>query len=95
MNQKHAFILETKFIFLHAVSGVLKSKEKAQDSVAFGVGVYAGSTVFNLTFLWGVCVIFGRRELLAKTATSDPSVSICGKLKEKISQLKGTFFSHT
>ncbi|KAL8468162.1 hypothetical protein ACS0TY_031415 [Phlomoides rotata] len=72
------------------VSGVLKSKEKAQDSVAFGVGVYAGSTVFNLTFLWGVCVIFGRKELLAKTDTSDSSVSICGKMKEKLSQLKDT-----
>lgn len=68
------------------------SKEKAQDSVAFGVGAYAGSTVFNLTFLWGVCVIFGRKEPSAKAATSDSSVSISGKLKEKFSQLKGVFF---
>lgn len=79
---------KTRFLLLLAVSGVLKSKETAQDSVSFGVGVYAGSTVFNLTLLWGMCVIFGRKEF-AKLPTTGSSVSICLMFKEKLSQLKG------
>ncbi|KAG8385478.1 hypothetical protein BUALT_Bualt03G0049500 [Buddleja alternifolia] len=64
------------------VSGVLNSKENAQTKVSFGVGVYAGSTVFNLTLLWGICVIYGRKELSA--------MSKCFEAKEKLSQLKDT-----
>lgn len=78
---------KTKFVFLFAVSGVLKSKEGAQDSVSFGVGVYAGSTVFNLTLVWGMCVIFGRKEFLAKPAAVRHSSSL---LKQKLSQLQDT-----
>lgn len=71
-------------LFLFAVSGVLKSKESAQESVSFGVGVYAGSTVFNLTVVWGMCVIFGRKELYAKSVATD-HISV-------LSQLKGLIF---
>ncbi|KAL2524238.1 sodium/calcium exchanger family protein/calcium-binding EF hand family protein [Abeliophyllum distichum] len=74
------------------VSGVLQSKETAQYTVSYGVGVYAGSTVFNLTLLWGMCVIFGRTELSAKSASKQTrsSVSKCLLAKEKLSDLKDT-----
>ncbi|KAL0442690.1 UNVERIFIED_CONTAM: Sodium/calcium exchanger NCL [Sesamum latifolium] len=73
------------------VSGILKSKENARVKVSFGVGVYAGSTVFNLTFLWGMCVIFSRKELFAKSATATgPSVSNCLVAREKLAVLKDT-----
>ncbi|XP_041994288.1 sodium/calcium exchanger NCL2-like isoform X2 [Salvia splendens] len=68
------------------VSGILKSKEGAQESVSFGVGVYAGSTVFNLTLVWGMCVIIGRKEFLVKSGDAYHHSSF----KEKLSELKGT-----
>ncbi|KAL3820380.1 hypothetical protein ACJIZ3_006285 [Penstemon smallii] len=63
------------------VSGVLKTKENAQVQVSFGVGVYAGSTVFNLTLLWGMCVIFGRKDFFAKPASSN-GYGLIAKLKD-------------
>ncbi|KAH6829132.1 hypothetical protein C2S53_013280 [Perilla frutescens var. hirtella] len=72
------------------VSGVLKSKESAQESVSFGVGVYAGSTVFNLTIVWGMCVIFGRKKFDKLAATDPSSASLSLMFKEKLSQLKDT-----
>ncbi|KAK4485288.1 hypothetical protein RD792_007921 [Penstemon davidsonii] len=68
-------------LFDFAVSGVLKSKENAQVKVSFGVGVYAGSTVFNLTLLWGMCVIFGRKDFSAKPASSN-GYGLIAKLKD-------------
>ncbi|CAI9760167.1 unnamed protein product [Fraxinus pennsylvanica] len=74
------------------VSGVLQNKETAQSKVSFGVGVYAGSTVFNLTVMWGMCVIFGRTELSAKSTSkqTSSSVSKCLLAKEKLSDLNDT-----
>ncbi|XP_057764340.1 sodium/calcium exchanger NCL-like [Salvia miltiorrhiza] len=72
------------------VSGVLKSKESAQESVSSGVGVYAGSTVFNLTIVWGMCVIFGRKEFLADKSAAAHHHSSAWLFKQKISQLKDT-----
>ena len=79
MGSKHGFLL------LFSVSGILKSKEGTQDSVSFGVGVYAGSTVFNLTLVWGMCVIIGRKEFLVKSGDAHHHSSF----KEKLSELKG------
>ncbi|CAN4091967.1 unnamed protein product [Withania somnifera] len=42
-------------------SGVFSSKEKAQTLVYTGVSTNVGATVFNLTFMWGICVIFGAK----------------------------------
>lgn len=74
------------------VSGVLQNKETAQSKVSFGVGVYAGSTVFNLTVMWGMCVIFGRTEVSAKSTSkqTSSSASKCLLAKEKLSDLKDT-----
>ncbi|GAA0170641.1 hypothetical protein LIER_24863 [Lithospermum erythrorhizon] len=37
-----------------AVSGILSNNEAAQSQVPFGISVSAGSTIFNLTVLWGI-----------------------------------------
>ncbi|MFS7929381.1 putative EF-hand domain, sodium/calcium exchanger membrane region, EF-hand domain pair [Helianthus anomalus] len=47
-------------------SGLSSSKEKAQDYVVTGAGLLAGSSIFLLTLLWGVCLICGRRMFYAK-----------------------------
>ncbi|KAG9135982.1 hypothetical protein Leryth_015856 [Lithospermum erythrorhizon] len=36
------------------VSGILSGNEEAQSQVTFGISVSAGSTIFNLTVLWGI-----------------------------------------
>ncbi|XP_022892397.1 sodium/calcium exchanger NCL2-like isoform X2 [Olea europaea var. sylvestris] len=43
------------------VSGILQSKETAQSKVSFGVGVYTGSTVFNLTVMWDTGVTIDKK----------------------------------
>ncbi|PIN25583.1 Ca2+ sensor (EF-Hand superfamily) [Handroanthus impetiginosus] len=54
-------------MMLMIISGVFGSKENAQSQVSLGVGIYAGMTVFSLTLQWGVCVIFGKTDLLGKS----------------------------
>ncbi|KAI3702584.1 hypothetical protein L6452_28328 [Arctium lappa] len=44
------------------VSGLLASKEEAQEYVITGVGLLTGSTIFLLTLLWGTCVIVGSQK---------------------------------
>ncbi|CAI9783707.1 unnamed protein product [Fraxinus pennsylvanica] len=81
-------------ILIMIVSGVFSRKEDAQSKVSLGVGIYAGITVFTLTLQWGVCVIFGRRNL-AKESTSSPTEvgqtsSNCLQAKDVITDLKDT-----
>ena len=45
------------------VSGALATQSDAQNQVAFGVAMYAGSTVITLTGIWGVNVILHREKL--------------------------------
>ncbi|XP_051124985.1 sodium/calcium exchanger NCL1-like [Andrographis paniculata] len=71
---------------LMIVSGVFSSKENAQSQVSFGVGLYAGSTVFSLTLQWGICVIFGRRKLDNDHSELAPQSS-CFLAKEKLTFL--------
>ncbi|XP_071730123.1 sodium/calcium exchanger NCL2-like isoform X2 [Rutidosis leptorrhynchoides] len=47
-------------------TGLLTSKEKAQDYVVTGAGLLAGSSVLLLTLLWGVCFLAGRKEFHVK-----------------------------
>jgi hypothetical protein len=44
-------------------SGLSGSRETAQSQVLTGMGLLAGSTVFNLTLLWGTCVVIGKCDL--------------------------------
>lgn len=55
-------ILILLFFFFFVASGVFSSKEKAQNQVCTGVSTNVGATVFNLTIMWGICVIFGAKE---------------------------------
>ncbi|XP_059283618.1 sodium/calcium exchanger NCL2-like [Lycium ferocissimum] len=61
-------------IILVIASGVASSKEKAQNQVSNGVSTNVGATVFNLTFMWGICVIFGAKEKHEKS-TFQPAES--------------------
>uniref|UniRef100_A0A162A925 EF-hand domain-containing protein n=1 Tax=Daucus carota subsp. sativus TaxID=79200 RepID=A0A162A925_DAUCS len=58
------------------VTGLFSSDEGAQENVLTGVGMVAGSTIFNLTLLWGTCLFLGRQVFVNKTNSipvSDPS----------------------
>nr|GME11999.1 sodium/calcium exchanger NCL1-like [Ipomoea batatas] len=56
-------------IVMVIASGVFTSKTKAQEQVSSGLSTSVGATVFNLTLMWGICVIAG------KTTMSKPSSS--------------------
>ncbi|KAJ9551731.1 hypothetical protein OSB04_015776 [Centaurea solstitialis] len=58
-----------------SISGLLASKEEAQEYVITGVGLLAGSTIFLLTLLWGTCVIVGSENF-----HSDPTQSTLSSL---------------
>ncbi|KAI3456189.1 hypothetical protein Pfo_012852 [Paulownia fortunei] len=78
-------------MMLMIVSGVFSSKENAQSQVSLGVGIYAGITVFSLTLHWGICLIFGRRDLMHKSNEhAEASNSYCLPAKEKLIILKDT-----
>ncbi|KAL3341085.1 hypothetical protein AABB24_025575, partial [Solanum stoloniferum] len=61
-------------IILVIASGVFSSKDKAQNQVSTGVSTNVGATVFNLTLMWGICVIFGSKEKHQKS-TMQPAES--------------------
>ncbi|PIN23301.1 Ca2+ sensor (EF-Hand superfamily) [Handroanthus impetiginosus] len=78
-------------MMLMIISGVFGSKENAQSQVSLGVGIYAGMTVFSLTLQWGVCVIFGKTDLLGKSKKHiEASSSNCSSAKEKLIILRDT-----
>ncbi|KAL2476399.1 sodium/calcium exchanger family protein/calcium-binding EF hand family protein [Abeliophyllum distichum] len=53
-------------------SGLLNSKETAQECVLTGVGLLAGSTILLLTIVWGTCVIVGSQPF-PNQLNSNPS----------------------
>ncbi|CAL5390754.1 unnamed protein product [Camellia sinensis] len=55
-------------------SGLMGSKETAQEYVYTGVGLLAGSTILLLTLLWGTCVIVGSQNF-SENSESNPSVN--------------------
>ncbi|XP_028763675.1 sodium/calcium exchanger NCL2-like [Neltuma alba] len=54
------------------VSGLLSSKEIAQEYAFTGVGLLAGSSILLLTVVWGTCVITGAQQV-----NNDSSLRIC------------------
>ncbi|KAI4321828.1 hypothetical protein MLD38_035162 [Melastoma candidum] len=54
-------------------SGLLNSKETAQEYVVSGVGLLAGSSILLLTLLWGTCVILGSRDFCEETEVALPN----------------------
>ncbi|XP_057460921.1 sodium/calcium exchanger NCL2-like isoform X1 [Actinidia eriantha] len=55
-------------------SGLLNTKETAQEYVYTGVGLLAGSTILLLTLLWGTCVIVASTRNVSNNLKSIPSV---------------------
>ncbi|XP_023759907.1 sodium/calcium exchanger NCL1 [Lactuca sativa] len=58
-------------IVIVIVSGVLATASDAQNQVAFGVGMYAGSTVITLTLIWGFRIILSRDKLRGKESNPE------------------------
>ncbi|XAR56499.1 hypothetical protein NMG60_11037016 [Bertholletia excelsa] len=58
---------------LLVASGLLNSKDTAQEYVYTGVGLLAGSTILLLTLIWGTCVIFASHNLSTNT-NPNPSI---------------------
>lgn len=56
-----------------AASGLLNTREAAQESVSTGVGLLAGTSILLLTILWGTCVIVGSIQL--SSSISEPTIS--------------------
>nr|TKS01922.1 hypothetical protein D5086_0000167540 [Populus alba] len=51
-------------------SGLLNTREVAQESVSTGVGLLAGTSILLLTLLWGTCVIAGKFGVTTDLETS-------------------------
>lgn len=47
-------------------SGISASKEKAQFLISSGISTTVGATVFNLTLMWGICLICGTKNMTDK-----------------------------
>ncbi|OIT21441.1 hypothetical protein A4A49_36184 [Nicotiana attenuata] len=62
-------------IVMAFVSGLLISREQAQVSVSSALGSNVGSSVLNLTVLWGICVILGRRNISGNSNTQSAETS--------------------
>ncbi|KAH8518861.1 hypothetical protein H0E87_000644 [Populus deltoides] len=54
-------------------SGLLNTREAAQESVSTGVGLLAGTSILLLTILWGTCVIVG--SIQSSSSISEPTIS--------------------
>ncbi|KAI3826281.1 hypothetical protein L1987_00326 [Smallanthus sonchifolius] len=79
-------------IVLVIVGGVLSTESDARNQVAFGVSMYAGSTLITLTFIWGFCIILNRdklrgKELIQEYEHQQDSSTNCLPLKHKLSIL--------
>ncbi|XP_055804722.1 sodium/calcium exchanger NCL1-like [Solanum dulcamara] len=53
-------------IIMVIASGVTASKEKAQNQISSGISTTVGATVFNLTLMWGICLIYGTKNMTDK-----------------------------
>lgn len=81
------------FLFVVAVAGIFSTNEAAQNQVAFGLRMYAGSTLITLTLLWGFCIMLNYEKLPEKKQISvnahQESSTKYLPLREKLSILNG------
>ncbi|KAJ8562550.1 hypothetical protein K7X08_031002 [Anisodus acutangulus] len=68
-------------IVMAFASGLLVSREQAQISVSSALGSNVGSSVLNLTVLWGICVILGRQNISGYSNTQSSAESSSSTLK--------------
>ncbi|KAI3769300.1 hypothetical protein L6452_00401 [Arctium lappa] len=72
------------------VTGLLNTKDVAQEYVLTGVGLLAGSTIFLLTLLWGTCVIIGRRDFSSESGSNPSLVPTRSPYKKLLSFFTGS-----
>ncbi|KAJ6949886.1 hypothetical protein NC651_003766 [Populus alba x Populus x berolinensis] len=65
-----------------AASGLLNTREVAQESVSTGVGLLAGTSILLLTLLWGTCVIVGSIQSSKPTISNTSSSRLLSWLTE-------------
>lgn len=73
-------------------SGLLNSRETAQEDVLTGVGLLAGSTILLLTIVWGTCVIVASQEFPSgqkRTSLASSSTHNRVQFKRLFSRSKG------
>lgn len=63
-------------------SGLLNTREVAQESVSTGVGLLAGTSILLLTLLWGTCVIAGSIQSSKPTIYNTSSSRLLSWLTE-------------
>ncbi|MCD9645059.1 hypothetical protein HAX54_033712 [Datura stramonium] len=68
-------------IVMVIASGVSASKEKAQNQISSGITTTVGATVFNLTLMWGICLIYGTKNMTDKPASQPAESSPFKRLK--------------
>ncbi|XP_059291057.1 sodium/calcium exchanger NCL1-like [Lycium ferocissimum] len=68
-------------IVMVIASGVSVSKEKAQNQISSGISTTVGATVFNLTLMWGICLIYGTKDMTKKPALQPAESSPFKRLK--------------
>ncbi|XP_016571827.1 sodium/calcium exchanger NCL2 isoform X2 [Capsicum annuum] len=76
-------------IVMAFASGLLVSREQAQVSVSSALGSNVGSSVLNLTVLWGICVILGRQNISGNSNTKTSAESSSSTLKLEDLKSKG------
>ncbi|KAK1411881.1 hypothetical protein QVD17_32712 [Tagetes erecta] len=77
-------------IVLVVGAGIFSSDEAAQNQVAFGLRMYAGSTLITLTLLWGFCIMLNNDKLRENEPLrhqEDSSTKCLSPLKDKLSIL--------
>ncbi|CAN4117691.1 unnamed protein product [Withania somnifera] len=80
------FLPEALILF---ASGLLNSKEVAQEYVLTGVGLLAGSTILLLTLIWGTCVVVGSQESTSVTSNPSAGPTMQNHLQRFLSQWTG------
>ncbi|KAK9058702.1 hypothetical protein SSX86_023544 [Deinandra increscens subsp. villosa] len=75
-------------IVLVIVAGIYSTESDAEYQVAFGLRMYAGSTLLTLTLIWGIYIYVNRDKLLGKESISvEDSSTKCLPLIHKLSLL--------
>lgn len=81
--------------FVHVVSGVFSDKEHAQSQVSVGVAIYAGTTVFSLTFQWSMSMLSSSESLKEESdEREETSRSIFPKIRGRLRIFLGLAADH-
>ncbi|KAI7743722.1 hypothetical protein M8C21_002228, partial [Ambrosia artemisiifolia] len=87
---KFPLLMPSRNLETVTISGLFNTQELAQEYVLTGVGLLAGSTIFLLTFLWGTCVIIGRKDFSSEPGSNTSMSSTQSSYKKFLSFLTGS-----